>query len=105
MNIYVKNLSRVRLAKGGESVRFSVTFADEQGDPLLTQQGWLINRRRRITPPKTFINGVPVQLTTISSVLENRLRDTLDSILEVREILGLPPETSEVPLNVEQKKV
>jgi len=105
MNIYIKNLSKVRISRGDESVRFSVTFAGDDGEPLLTQQGWLFNRRRRVTPPKTNINGTPVQLITISDVLELRLRTALESIPEVREILGLPDKKTEVPLNVEKRKV
>lgn len=74
-------------------VRFAVTMAADNREPLLTIHGFTVSPDRRIRPPstRTRFGGKPFQFVTLSPALEQRLQDALERVPDVRDTLGPAP--------------
>ncbi len=96
MNLYIKDWSAVS-TPSGPCIRFSVTVADDTGEPLITQSGFMLDNRRKVIPPRTRVKfGRMAQFTVVSPKFETMVREVAGAIQEVQEILGpLPEEDAE----------
>jgi len=73
----------------GSCVRFAVTVTDD-GEPLWTQQGFIVDREWRIRPPMTrtkFGKG-PQRFTQITPRFEEMLQEAIEKVPDVVAVLG-----------------
>ncbi len=96
VKLFLRDWSEV-ITPSGKCVRFSVTIADDTGDPLVTQEGFLLDSRRKVMCPKTRVRfGKMVQFTKVSQKFEIMVREVIAGLPEVLEVLGpMPPEEEE----------
>jgi hypothetical protein len=98
MKISVKDCSVIKVPtkKAPEPetrVRFTVTLAADNGEPLMSIAGFTIDKDRRVRPPSTRIrfSGAPMQFIHLSPFLEQQLQGALETLPDVRSTLGPPP--------------
>ena len=110
MRRYIRDLQVIEV-KDGRRVRFSVTYAEDDGTPVVTEKGWTIDMERVVRPPSTKTRfGKYYKLVDASVDHIERLTKALADMPEVIEILGpvverdsrVTTEGSEV-LNVERE--
>jgi hypothetical protein len=104
MKIFIQKLSEITIPEQKETpkrpwrpaearVRFSLTLAEDDGEPLLTIDGWTVDRNRVVRPPYTrgkFSTGYVTYQHPSKPFLE-RITAAVMSVPDVDVILG-PPE-------------
>ncbi len=90
MNIIVTNLTSVA-KPDGTWIRFAVTLLDDGGEPLWTQEGFLLTPRWEIRTPATRsrFGSAMRTYTHISPKFEGMLLDALEAVEGVKR--EMPP--------------
>lgn len=97
MRIYIRNLSAITV-RDDRRVRFSVTYAEDDGTPVSTELGWTVDTERHIRVPanRTF-QGRYYPIVEPSDDLLRRLGEGLEKIKFVHDTLG--PQVEQIDTN------
>jgi hypothetical protein len=88
MKIFIRDISSIQVPSGPR-VRFSVTFADEDANPLVTMNGWTMDRKRRVqTSAHRAAGGKWYRFDEASPEFLEKIKTALNGMKSVQEILG-----------------
>lgn len=92
MKIFVRDLRDL----GEHRVQFSITLADDNGEPLVTQRGYTIDWDRAIRPPATRTKyGKVLAITDLAPKFEESIKRAVLEMEGVEDVLGQRPEKPE----------
>lgn len=88
MKLFIRDLSSI-LVRDERRVRFSVTYADDDGEPVATELGWTIDQDRHIRPPanRTF-QGRYYPVVEFPQKTYDRIHAAVSDMKFVNEVLG-----------------
>lgn len=88
MRIFVRDLMGID-GKTGPRVRFSVTYAHDNGEPVATERGWTMGIERAVVPPSSRTGfGRYYKIVEPSEWLVEKLVAVLSDLPEVEKLLG-----------------
>ena len=97
MKLTVNDLTEVRL-KTHPAIRFSVTVIADDGEPLWTCEGWLMNDLREVNAPGVMTRWGLKRFHKLSPRFTEMLRAAIEKNFPgIDEVLGKPVTEDEIP--------
>jgi len=88
MKIFIRDITTVQ-TKTGPRVRFSVTYAQDNGEPVATERGWTIDAGRDLHLPATRTSfGRYYPMVEASDWLLEKVKAGILTVPQVERVLG-----------------